>query len=144
MTSTGDLDTIYQSLKTGTATQQNSESLRITLTRAVRISESRRRGAGRVKYGSTAINDQIHAMNSAETNVFPGKAAGWLKRLTFNRTTLAELGLPSVLLMVPALLNPPSQASAESSGWPAGDRGSDHAGVAVGRRRRLTWARAPS
>ena len=77
----------------GGQTQTYSETLRQTLTRGLGESLNRAHEALVKKYGSTSINNRIHALGLTNTNVYLGcpQPAGkpdW----TSNRSTLAELG----------------------------------------------------
>jgi hypothetical protein len=77
----------------GGQTQTYSETLRQTLTRGLGESLNRAHEALVKKYGSTAINNRMHALGLTNTNVYLGcpQPAGkpdW----TSNRSNLAELG----------------------------------------------------
>lgn len=78
----------------GKATQQNSETLRKTLTRGLGESLNRAHEALVNKYGSAALNARIHALGLAGTDVYPGcKQPSGQKDWTANRSTLGELGM---------------------------------------------------
>lgn len=77
----------------GAETQPNSETLRKTLKRALGESLNRAHEALVNKYGSTAINNRMHALGLKDAYVYPGcPQPSGQKDWTSNTTTLSELG----------------------------------------------------